>query len=234
MTYVHIIFDHARALQPGISTLRFRPESELRYEPGQFIELYLPHAPADSRGERREFSLSSSPHEPFIDITTNFDFEHGSTFKQALWKLTPGARVAVNDPMGDFVLPKDTTIPLIFVAAGIGSAPYASMVKLLLAKHEQRAITLIYSVSNPDDFLFMHEWKTYGLDFIPIVTQPDEQWTGHTGRLNAERIINLAGPLQNKLTYLAGPQSMIEPMFNNLLATGLTRSEVLLDYFSGY
>lgn len=231
---MHIIFDHAEVLKPGISTFWFRPEPGLRYEPGQFIELYLPHAPADERGERREFSLSSSPHEPLLAITTNFDFENGSTFKRELRNLKPGERVAVNEPMGDFVLPKDTSIPLVFVAAGIGSAPYASIVRWLLARNERRDIQLIYSVSKPDDFLFMDEWQAYGLKFTPIVTRPDAEWTELTGHISAGRIIELAGPLQDKLTYLAGPQSMIEPIFDDLLATGLTRSEVLLDYFSGY
>lgn len=231
---MHIVFDHAEQLKPGISTFWFKPELGLRYEPGQFIELYLPHAAADERGERREFSLSSSPHEPLLAITTNFDFENGSTFKRELWNLKPGERVAVNEPMGDFVLPKDTSIPLVFVAAGIGSAPYASIVKWLSANNERRNIQLIYSVSKPDDFLFMDDWQTYGLNFTPTVTRPNEQWTGLTGRINAERITELAGPLQDKLTYLAGPQSAIEPIFDDLLATGLTRSEVLLDYFSGY
>lgn len=231
---MHIIFDHAEILKPGVSTFWFQPESRLRYEPGQFIELYLPHAPADERGERREFSLSSSPHEPLLAVTTNFDFDNGSTFKHELRNLKPSEHVAVNEPMGDFVLPKDASIPLIFVAAGIGSAPYASMVKWLSAKSERRDIRLIYSVRKPEDFLFLKEWQAYGLHFTPIITQPDNQWPGQAGRLNAARIIELAGPLQNKLTYLAGPQSMIEPIFNDLLATGLTRSEVLLDYFSGY
>lgn len=231
---MQIVFDHAEQLKPGITTFWFQPEMELRFEPGQFIELYLPHTPTDERGERREFSLSSSPHEPLLAITTNFDFENGSTFKRELRNLKRGERVAVNDPMGDFVLPKDPSIPLVFVAAGIGSAPYASIVKWLMAKNEHRDIQLIYSVSKPGDFLFMYEWQKYGLNLTPIVTRPDNQWAGLTGRLDAQRIIELAGPLQDKLTYLAGPQSMIEPMFDELLATGLTRSEVLLDYFSGY
>ena len=231
---MHIIFDHAEILRPNISTFWFKPEPSLRYEPGQFIELYLPHTSTDKRGERREFSLTSSPNEPLIAITTNFDFDSGSTFKQELRNLKCGQHVSVNEPMGDFVLPKDPSIPLVFVAGGIGSAPYVSMIKWLLAKNERRDIQLIYSVSKPDDFLFMEEWGNYALKFTPIVTSPDRQWTGLNGRLDAQQILDLAGPLHDKLTYLAGPQSMVEPMFDNLLATGLTRSNILLDYFPGY
>lgn len=231
---MYIVFDHAEMQQHGISTFWFRPEAELRYEPGQFIELYLPHARADERGERREFSLSSSPHEPLIAITTNFDFENGSTFKRELRKLKPGERVAVNEPMGDFVLPKDTSIPLVFVAAGLGCTPYVGMIKWLIERDEQRQIQLIYSVSQPGDFIFQDLWRNYRLDFIPVVTSPTADWHGETGRITASKLLELIDPVDDKLIYLAGPQSLIEPLFNDLLATGLTRAQVLLDYFPGY
>ena len=131
---MQVVFDHVEIINPGISTFWFHPPAHLRYEAGQFVELYLPHAPADARGERREFSLSSSPHEPLIAFTTNFAFENGSSYKRALQDLAPGETVILNEPMGDFVLPKDPAISLVFVAAGLGCTPFASMIKWLIAR----------------------------------------------------------------------------------------------------
>lgn len=231
---MHAVLDHAEKVALGISTFWFRPETHIRYEAGQFVELYLPHAPTDARGERREFSLVSSPHEPLIAFTTNFAFENGSSYKRALQNLKPGEAVTFNEPMGDFVLPKDTAIPLVFVAAGLGCTPYASMVKWLIARSEQRSIQLIYSASRPNDFIFNDLWRSYELNFIPIVTRPTANWHDRTGRLDVDKILELAGPTKDKLLYLAGPQSIIEPLFNDLLAAGLTRAQLLLDYFPGY
>ncbi|MFI5275210.1 MAG: ferredoxin--NADP reductase [Candidatus Saccharimonadales bacterium] len=226
-------FSYAEIVAPNIVTYWFQPERPMRFDPGQFVEIYMPHDSVDNRGHWREFSLSSSPNEELIAITTNF-FSHGSTYKQALKSLTPGTVVTMKEPMGDFVLPKDCTIPLVFVAAGLGIAPYASIIKWLLERGEQRDIQLIYSVSSPSEFLFYDLWKQYDLNFVPLVTRPDNAWKGHAGHLNVDRLLALMRPLERSLIYLAGPQSFIEPFYNELLAAGIPRSQLLLDYFPGY
>lgn len=224
---------HIEKVTPSIYTYWLRPERRVRFDAGQFIEIYIPHDPVDNRGDWREFSLSSSPIETELSITTNF-FEGGSSYKKALRGLVPGTEVTFKEPMGDFVLPKDQTIPLVFVAAGLGTMPYVSMIKWLKEREEQRPIQLIHSVSRTADFLFNDVWQEYNLEFVPIVTRPDKSWTGVTGRLDASRLLEFIGPIENKLIYLAGPQSLIEPMFNDLLAAGIPRSQLLLDYYPGY
>lgn len=227
------VLSHTEIVAPNIVTYWFRPERKVRFDPGQFVELYLPHSPVDNRGEWREFSLSNAPHEELISITTNF-CTPSSTYKKTLKSLVPGTEVILKDPMGDFVLPKDTSIPLVFVAAGLGSVPYVSMVKWLIDRNERRQIQLIHSVSTPNEFLFYDLWKHYDLDFVPLVTRPDNTWKGHAGHLNVAGLLELMGTLENKLIYLAGPQSFIEPFYNELLAAGIPRSQLLLDYFPGY
>ena len=227
------VLSHIEIVAPNTVTYWFQPERPMRFEAGQFVEIYLPHTPVDNRGEWREFSLSSSPHDEQIAITTNF-YSPSSTYKQALKSLVIGTEVLMQDPMGDFVLPKDPTIPLVFVAAGLGSVPYVSMVKWLIHRNEERQIKLIHSVSTPEAFVFYDLWKQYNLDFVPLVTQPDNTWKGHAGHLDVPRLLALMGPLENKLIYLAGPQSFIEPFYNELLAAGIPRNQLLLDYFPGY
>jgi len=224
---------HIEKVTPSVYTYWLRPERRVRFDAGQFIEIYVPHSPVDNRGDWREFSLSSSPNDAELSITTNF-FENGSSYKKALRVLLPGTEVTFKEPMGDFVLPKDQTTPLVFVAAGLGTMPYVSMLTWLKERGEQRPIQLIHSVSKTTDFLFNNVWQDYDLEFVPIVTRPDASWAGVTGRLDAQKLLALIGPVENKLVYLAGPQSLIEPMFNNLLSAGIPRSQLLLDYYPGY
>jgi ferredoxin-NADP reductase len=231
---VKAVFDHADHLSGRVVTFWFTPERKLRFEPGQFVEIRLPHTPTDDRGESREFSISSSPDEELVAITMNFAPENGSTYKKAVKALKPGDEVLLAEPMGDFVLPKDTSIPLVFVAAGVGSSPYASMVIWLKSRNEKRNIHLIYSASQNSDFLYNALWESYPMKVTRIITRPDKAWEGPTGRLTVDRLLDFIQPLQNKLVYLAGPQSLIEPLYNDLLAAGLPRSQLLLDYFSGY
>ena len=231
---MQVVLERVEKIRPDVWTFWFRPDARVRFEPGQFAEFRVPHADADERGDTREFSISSLPGEPVVTITTNFARTNGSSFKRALRALKPGDAITMAEPMGDFVLPKDNSIPLVFVAAGVGCTPYVSMIKWLIVRSEQRDIKLIYSARMPDDFIFQDLWQSYPLEFIPVITRPVGNWHGQSGRLNAAKILDLAGPAENKLIYLAGPQSMIEPLFDDLLALGLTRRQLLLDYFSGY
>lgn len=224
---------HIDRVTPNIYTYWFKTKYPLRFDAGQFVEIYLPHSPADDRGEWREFSLSSSPHEESFSITTSF-FNRSSTYKMALRTITPGTEFFMNEPMGDFVLPKDQSLPLVFIAAGLGSVPFLSMIKWLTKRGEQRKIQLIYSVRHTCDFHFSEVWERYGLDFIPVVTKPDSTWEGVSGRLTVSTTLELIGPLENKLIYLAGPKSLIEPLYNSLLTNGVPRSQLLLDYYPGY
>jgi ferredoxin-NADP reductase len=220
-------------LKPRVITFWFKPEARVRFEPGQFAEVRIPHTNVDNRGDMREFSITSLPDEPKVAITANFA-EHGSSFKQALMRLRPGDEVFIAEPMGDFVLPKDATIPLVFVAAGIGSTPYVSMVKWLAVRNERRKIQFIYSVSSPDNFIFLDLFRGYPLELIPIVSRAADGWDGQTGRLSAEKLLKMIDSVGEKLIYLAGPQSFIEPLYNKLLGLGIPRRQLLLDYFPGY
>ncbi len=225
---------HIEDTAPYVKTFYFEPLSVLRFEPGQFIEICIPHKDADDRGEYREFSISSSPHEPLVAITIDIAPDRPSSFKRALWKLRSSDVIDAKETMGDFILPKDPTIPLVFLAAGIGCTPYASMIKWLSHKKEHRDIQFVYSTSTPGELLFMDLWQHYPMKFLPIVTQATGDWHGLAGRLNTDRFISFIEPIKNKYIYLAGPQSFIEPLYNDLLRFGIPRPQLLLDYFPGY
>ena len=227
------VFDHAEVAGGPAMTFWFRPERPIRFSAGQYIELYLPHDAPDERGTRRWFTISSSPNNTNISLTVNFP-ERPSTYKQALRALIPGTTVSLSDPLGDFVLPKDASIPLVFVAAGTGSTPYASMVQWLIEIQETRAIQLLYAASTTDAFLFTDLWSQYvPLRLTRLLSRPHPTWTEQIGRLDAHRIMRHAAQTPDSQIYLAGPQSLIEPLYDEL-AMQLPRHRLLLDYFPGY
>ena len=57
-------FRGSRPLTPTTTEFSFQPERPLRFAPGQYIELNLPHGKADHKGRRRVFSLTSPPVPP--------------------------------------------------------------------------------------------------------------------------------------------------------------------------
>lgn len=231
---MNVTFDRTEDVAHNIKTFWFKPERRVRYTAGQFTEIYLPHDNADNRGIRRWFTLSSSPTDGAISITTKFASHRSSTFKQHLRELQPGAPLKLADPMGDFVLPKDPTIPIVFVAGGMGITPMHSMVKWLKDTGEKRNIHLIYAVTEEDELAFVPLFKEYRLKFTPVVKTPQPGHTGETGSLTTDRILQLAPDDGKSLIYLSGPEPMVETFYKEMPLRGTSKDRLVTDYFPGY
>ncbi|HEY5805883.1 MAG TPA: FAD-dependent oxidoreductase [Candidatus Saccharimonadales bacterium] len=231
---MNVIFERSEPTAHNIKTFWFKPERPVRYTAGQFTEIYLPYDNPDDRGIKRWFTLSSSPTDQMVSITTKFASHQSSTFKQHLFELAPGTPLKLADPMGDFVLPKDPTIPLVFVAGGMGITPMHSMIKWLNDTGERRDIHLIYAVTEEDELAFVPLFKEYGLNFTPVVKTPQPGYAGETGSLNADRILQLAPDDGKSLLYLSGPEPMVETFFKELVEKGVSKDRLVTDYFPGY
>lgn len=231
---MQITLDHTKQENYNIKTFWFKPDKPLSYTAGQFIEMFLPHDNPDDRGIKRWFTLSSSPAEELISITTKFAGDKASSFKKTLFGLRPGSKIKIVEPMGDFVLPKDKSLPLVFVAGGIGLTPYHSMVKWLSNAHEQRHIQVLLAFNEPKDILFEDLFKDYGANVKVIVSNPTAKWTGEVGQLSAEKIISLTGVPNDKHIYVSGPEPMVEALEEDLHLHNVAKSQLVLDFFPGY
>lgn len=231
---MQIKLDHTEVVAKNIQTFWFEPEKPVGYVAGQFIEMYLPHDNADARGQKHWFTLSSSPTEKLISVTTKHATDRVSTFKQHLFGLEPGAIITVSEPMGDFVLPKDTALPLVFVAGGIGITPMRSMVKWLLDSGEKRPIRLVYGVKTSEEAAFVGLFEAYGAKMDTVVSEPSLGWSGRTGHLSSQLILELAGSSSEQLVYVSGPEPMTEALEAGLLASGVGKEKLVLDFFPGY
>ncbi len=226
--------DHVTNEAENIRMFWFKPERPVDYIAGQFIELTLPHPNPDERGQKHWFTLTSSPSEPLLAITTKFDPARVSTFKQTLRNLKPGDSVQMSDPMGDFVLPKDMSRPLVFIAGGIGITPMRSMIKWLHDRQEHRTIHILYAAHTIEEVVFRSLFNDYGAPMDIILNQPPSGWEGQSGRLDATKILELAPNVDNKLYYLSGPEPMTEALFKDLQTAGVNQRQLVTDYFPGY
>lgn len=229
-----VVFDHKEEVAKNIYTLWFRPEKPIRYIAGQFTEIRLPHENTDARGEKRWFTLSSSPTEELVSITTRLDPQQPSTFKQALFSLESGAELNFAEPMGDFVLPQKKDIPIVFIAGGIGVTPMRSMIKWLVDSGERRQIKLFYAANSFEDVAFRELFESAPIDFEIILSTPSAGRTGRSGRLTSDVIIDLPGVKENALVYVSGPEPMVEAFYKELQAKGVAEHRLVMDYFPGY
>jgi ferredoxin-NADP reductase len=230
-----VTFVRKEEIAENIISFYFEPERSVHYTAGQFIELYLPHENPDKRGTKRWFTLSSSPHEEHLAITTNFSPETGSTFKKTLRSLKPGTVLDMASPMGDFVLPKDSSIPLLFVAGGIGCTPFRSIITDLQLTKEKCDITLIYAAQKLEKVAFRSTFESYLDDKFKIVlTQPPHNWQGPEGYLTAEMIQNISQPGDNHYIYVSGPEPMVETLDKDLKSLGINKKHIFGDFFPNY
>lgn len=219
-----VSFVRSESTAKNIRTFWFEPERKIRYVAGQFIELYLPHNQPDKRGTKRWFTLSSSPTDELLSITTKHTPKIGSSFKETLFNLKSGTELKMASPMGDFILPKDTTIPLVFVAGGIGCTPFHSIIKYLQDTNENRDITLIYAANSYDEVAFSDTFEKLGSKFKKVLGE----------RLTAEKIIKLGTATEQHYVYLSGPEPMVEALNNDLKKLGIGKKHIHTDFFPGY
>lgn len=231
---MQVTLDHTKDEAANIRTFYFRPEKPVHYTAGQFIELTLKHPRPDKRGVKRWFTLSSSPTDELLSITTKFAGDKSSSFKRTLFKLQPGAQLTMSEPMGDFVLPKLIQTPLVFVAGGIGITPFHSILTWLTATKEQRPIKLLYGVRNEDEIVFQDTFAKAGVPPTIVVSEPSPAWGGERGRLSAELILDLTKPSDDTLVYVSGPEPMVEALEKDLRKSGLRKDQFVGDFFPNY
>ena len=206
-----------------IFSLWFQSTQELPFTAGQYTQLYLPRSQADARSLQRYFTISSAPKNELFSITTRYIPSRASSFKQALFQLTPNTIVQVSQPMGDFVLPKDRTIPLLFIAVGLGITPYMSIAGWLTTTGESRNIILIRQVWTEDDLLQTAYFDKAGFIVHTIV-----------GPIRVADILDHTSITPRTLIYIAGPEGLVSQLASQLRQVGFQPNRIIMDAFLGY
>lgn len=218
----------------NIYTFWFEPERKIDNTPGQYIELRVPHENKDSRGDKRWFTLSSSPSEDLVSITTKI-IDESSTFKKALHALQVGSVVDMSGPMGDFTLSRDSAQPVLLVAGGIGCTPYRSMVKSMSDTSQNTDnISLLYAANELEEVAFKPIFDKLGDKFAIVLNNPATDWTGISGRVDVPMILKQVEGKDNSIIYLSGPEPMIEALAKGLKEAGFNKKNIKTDYFPGY
>lgn len=228
-----------RQLSPDTYAFIFSPVEKFTFIPGQYMEWTLPHKHTDNRGNRRYFSLASSPTEKNPTIEVRF-YKPPSSFKQALLDMSQGEKVIAAQLSGDFVLPKNPKTPLVFIAGGVGVAPFRSMIKYISDKNLSYDIVMFYANRHAEDITFADEFskaQQYGVRTIYTLTDQSavpQTWQGERGYITKEMIQTYVPDYAQRIFYLSGPQLMVEGFETMLSTVGIKKKNIVVDYFPGY
>jgi ferredoxin-NADP reductase len=223
---------------PKVFDYVFVPARQIAFTPGQYMEWTLPHKRVDGRGNRRTFTIASSPTENEIHLGIKF-YEPSSSYKKALQSMKPGDTMVAGQLAGNFKLPRDTSQKLVFVAGGIGITPFRSMLKYLIDSQQKRDVVLLYAISDPSEVAYkdiIRQATERGIKTIKILSANADvsSWNGLIGRIDSKLIKEQAPDYKDRLFYLSGPNAMVEGTKNTLVNMGVKRSSIHADYFSGY
>lgn len=220
--------------------LHFVKPNNFDYMPGQFIEAVLPQQHPDDRGEKRWFTLSSSPTEKTIDITTRKMPQH-SSFKDVLFGLKKGDELSIKGPEGNFLLPKNVSAKIVWIAGGIGITPFRSQLKYLLdTKSYNRDITLFYGLRSKADnicqtLLIDAQQKFTNYKLVEVISEdPPKYWSGETGYIGADMLkkyLDVDLPIEY---FVSGPEPMVDAFKEKLTNLNIQSDRIHQDWFPGY
>lgn len=234
---IRLAFIGKTQLNPTTFELAFQPSRPLKFLPGQYMELTIPHRRADFRGSRRYFSISSAPTD---DGPITFAITRpakASSFKTALLALEPGALVHGTSVGGDFALPREVDEPLLLIAGGIGITPFASQLAHATERGEKRDVVVVYANSAQGDLPYGALLEASGARvvlFAPAAPTPlPAGWVyGGPGRVTGEAVASAVPDAAKRRTFISGPPALVADLRKALRGLGARR--VHTDYFSGY
>jgi ferredoxin-NADP reductase len=223
-------------------TMAFQCEKpkDFAFKAGQYIDLTLLGSHAGSpNGLTHTFSIASSPFDEELLVTTRM---RRTVFKQALSLLPIGAGARIEGPTGSFSLHNNTSRLAVFLAGGIGIAPFLSMVSYATAEKLRHPIILFYANRYLEDAAFINAfWKLERANprfrFVPTLTRVANNngaWRGKTGYISSEMLFTQIGILRGPIYYVAGPPTMVAATRRTLAEVGVDEEDVRTEEFAGY
>ena len=233
-------FKQANIIAPNTGEFVFEPDIPFSFKPGQYLEWTLGHDKVDNRGNRRYFTIASSPTEKDMLLGIKF-YENPSSFKKALAQMNVSDTIIASQLSGDFVMPRNKKRKLVFIAGGIGITPFRSMIKYLIDKREQRDIVLIYANKTEEDIAYKNildlAVRTFNLKVIYVINEQKNKtitWTGKTGYIDGKMILEEIKDFNERTFYISGPPSMVAGTEKVIEKLGVNNSRIITDFFPGF
>lgn len=218
----------------------FEKPENFMFKAGQYLQVRL----TEDKNDSHTFSIASAPHEDMIMCATRISPD--SDFKRRMAELTEGEKVYIEAPGGQFTLPKEEDIPLVFLAGGIGITTIRSMVRYEEYRNTERPIALFYSNRKPEEAAFLHELESITLPQYRLIATmtglegshvegSHQEWNGETGYINEKMIRAYVPDVSKPLYYVVGPPRFVEAMVDLLHSLNeVPSTHVKSEDFAGY
>ncbi|XP_059649647.1 fruit protein pKIWI502 [Cornus florida] len=202
---------------------------------GQYLQLRLPDAAKPS------FLAIASP--PSLAAARGaFEFlvksVAGSTV-ELLCGLQKGDVVELSPVMGkgfdvDQISPPQDYQTVLIFATGSGISPIRSLIESGFSANKRSDVRLYYGARNLQRMAYQDrfkDWESSGVKIVPVLSQPDSNWTGEHGYVQAAfaRAKKIYSP-QATGAVLCGQKQMTEEVTSVLVADGVSNEKILKNF----
>lgn len=207
-----------------IKTLVIKPEKEIPFRSGQFMQLTLPGV-----GEA-PFTPSSSPNR--IE-TLDFTILKTGKVTDDLHEVKVGDAVGLRGPFGKgYPVEKFEGKEILVVGGGVGLAPLRSLLYVMFDDIEKyKRVSIKYGAKSPEDFIYRNlfdGWKSIDkVDMTVTVDAAQPGWNGNVGVVTTildNPDINIA----DSYAVVCGPEIMLKFVTFKLLEIGFKAEQIYL------
>lgn len=221
----------------GTMAFRFEKPKYFTFKAGQYVDLTI--SDPEHGSSTHTVSIASSPLDDDILVATRM---RNTLFKQSLAVLPIGSEAQIDGPMGSLRLHNNTAKATVFLAGGIGIAPFLSMLAYATREKFGHPLLLFYANRQLKDAAFIEVlWKLERANprfrFVPTLTRlvnSSGGWKGGTGHISSALIRTQVGVLRGPIYYIAGPPAMVAAANQTLVETGVDEDDIRTEEFAGY
>lgn len=202
---------------------------DFAFQAGQYVQVAVPRLLySDARGKSRNFSIASSPNEKKI-LRIAFRMSE-SGFKKTLCEMTLGSEIEVEGPFGDMTLPDDSSVPIVFVAGGIGITPFLSMLRFVEEEKLPYDITLLYANKGKASAAYLADLEAMAKQNPRVALRSH---FGIVGRETLQKNID-AQKIKTALWFVVGPTAMTAETVHLVYDLGVDTGKVRFTEYGGY
>jgi propane monooxygenase reductase component len=214
--------------------LRLLEPAELKFFPGQYVDIAIPGADAT-----RSFSMANTSSRESGQLEFVIKIYPDGLFSHYLdTKLKVGDRLHVTGPFGVFTLREGDDAPLTFIGGGAGMAPILSLLRSMAERGIGRPATYYYGARSRRDLCFEEELRALeqalpAFRYVPALSEPatSDGWGGETG-LITDVVKRHEASLKGAHAYVCGPPPMVEAALPLLSSLGVEEKRTYYDKFT--
>ncbi len=209
--------------------LKLPDNQRLQFLAGQYLDFIL------RDGRRRAFSIANAPHDDEL-IELHVRHIPGGEFTDYVFdSMQEKTILRIQAPLGTFILREDSQRPMIFMGGGTGFAPIKGILEHTFHIGVERPMHLYWGVRTRRDLYLPdlpEQWarEHANLTYVPVLSEPDPDWTGRTGFVH-EAVIADHPDLGGFDVYMSGPPVMVNAGRAAFGTRGLTMDHMFSDAF---